>query len=235
MHAEVLDLDQAAALLGRDAREVARLAGRGHLPARRVGDQWRFSRTEITHWLEQHLHGLSDAELQTVEKAQATNPQEPLLGRHLVLDAMAVPLPARTKRSVLQELVTLAENTGCVYDPDVVLQALQQREELASTAIEAGVAFPHAHRPLPQVLGDSVVAFGRTSSGIPFGAPRGALTDLFFLMLSTDSQIHLQLLARLARLAQRPDFLQKLRAAETPVAAYDTILAAERDILAGQS
>jgi PTS system nitrogen regulatory IIA component len=233
MHPEILELEEAAALLGRDVRDVARMASRGYLPARRIGDRWLFSRTELTHWLEQHLHGLSDAELRLLENAQRTNTEEPLLGRHLVLDAIAVPLQARTKKAVLHALVRLTENSGCVYDSDAVLAALIQREELASTALESGVAFPHPHRPLPKALGDSIVAFGRTASGIPFGAPRGVLTDLFFLMLSTDSHIHLQLLARLARLVQSVTFLEALRAAETAVAAYDLILARERELLDG--
>lgn len=233
MHSEILDLDQAAALLGRDVRDVARMASRGYLPARRIGDRWRFSRTELTHWLEQHLHGLSDAELRLLEKAQRTNAEEPLLARHLVLDAIAIPLQARTRKAVLHELVRLTENSGCVYDSSAVLEALEQREELASTAIESGVAFPHPHRPLPKALGDNIVAFGRTASGIPFGAPRGVLTDLFFLMLSTDSQIHLHLLARLARVVQSATFLEDLRTAETPLAAYDLILARERELLEG--
>lgn len=231
MHAEILELEQAADLLGRDVRELARMASRGYLPARRIGDRWRFSRTELIHWLEQHLHGLSDAELRLLEKAQRSNAEEPLLARHLVLDAMAVPLQARTRKGVLHELIHLAENSGCIYDPDAVLEALTQREELASTAIESGVAFPHPQRPLAKALGDNIVAFGRTASGIPFGAPRGALTDLFFLMLSIDSQIHLHLLARLARLVQSVTFLEALRAAETPVAAYDLLLARERELL----
>ncbi|HMP03445.1 MAG TPA: PTS sugar transporter subunit IIA [Gemmatales bacterium] len=231
MNPEILDLAQAAAMLNRDARDVTKLASRGYLPARRVGDQWRFSRTELAHWLEQHMHGLSEIELRALENAQTSSPDELVLARHLVLDAIAVPLPARTKRSVLQELLSLAENSGCVYDPDTILAALIQREELASTGTEAGVAFPHAHRPLPQALGDTVIGFGRTSSGLPFGAPHGILTDLYFLILSTDSKTHLQILARLARLALRPDFLSSLRAAETAVAAYDVILDAERQLL----
>jgi excisionase family DNA binding protein len=48
---EVLTLDQAAALLQVEPAAVAELAERGEVPARRIGDEWRFSRTALLRWL----------------------------------------------------------------------------------------------------------------------------------------------------------------------------------------
>ena len=78
----------------------------------------------------------------------------------------------------MRAMVRLAEQSWQVYDPDAVLQAVQSREERGSTAQENGVAVLHPHRPLTDALGESVMAFGRTAGGVPFGAPRGGLTDL---------------------------------------------------------
>jgi excisionase family DNA binding protein len=44
---EVLDLREAAVLLGLDERVVADEAARGNLPGRRIGGQWRFSRAHL--------------------------------------------------------------------------------------------------------------------------------------------------------------------------------------------
>ncbi len=49
--AEVLTAAQAAELLRVEEAEVVALAGRGELPGRRIGDQWRFSRTALLAWL----------------------------------------------------------------------------------------------------------------------------------------------------------------------------------------
>src|SRR5205085_8307579 len=117
--------------------------------------------------------------------------------------------------SVLKELVRLAEQSWQVYDPRSVLAALEQREQIATTALDCGVAIPHPRRPMPQFLGESVMAFGRTASGIPFGAPQGGLTDLFFLVCCRDEKTHLAVLARLSRLLLRPGFVDELRAAVT--------------------
>ena len=49
--AEVLTLEQAAALLQSTGDAVAALAGSGELPGRQVGGEWRFSRAAILSWL----------------------------------------------------------------------------------------------------------------------------------------------------------------------------------------
>jgi PTS system nitrogen regulatory IIA component len=228
---ETLDIAQAAAYLRRDAREVGRLADRGVLPGRKVGGQWRFARAEIHHWLESRLHEYSAGELADLEEAHTGEVPEPLLTNLLSESLIAVPLVAHTRSSVLRELVKLAAGTWQVYDPEAVHEAIKQREEMGSTALAWGVAIPHPHRPLKNALGDSVVAFGRTPSGIPFGAERGGLTDLFFLVCCTDDRTHLRVLARLTRLLMRPGFLDALRAAETAGEAYELFAAAERELL----
>ncbi len=68
---------------------------------------------------------------------------------------------------------------------------------------------------------------GRIDRGIPFGAPRGGLTDLFFLVLSTDDRGHLRVLARLSRLLGDAELLAELRAAPDPFSAQRAL--AERE------
>jgi PTS system nitrogen regulatory IIA component len=59
------------------------------------------------------------------------------------------------------------------------------------------------------------------------------LTDIFFLVCCRDDRTHLRVLARLSRLFLRPGFLDELRAAETPAAAWQLITSAEQELLAG--
>jgi len=230
---DMMDIQQLAAYLHRDVREVGKLANRGHLPGHKVGGQWRFARAEINHWLETQLPGLTEKQLTDLEKAgDRAFRHGPFLAEFLSEATTAVPLPASTKSSVLQELVKLAEQSWEVYDPEALLAALRQREEMGSTALPGGVAIPHPRRPLPAALGDSVIALGRTTSGIPFGAPRGELTDLFFLVCCRDDRTHLRVLARLTRLIQRPGFLDALRAAETAAEAFAAVRDTEEALFA---
>jgi PTS system nitrogen regulatory IIA component len=240
---ETLDINQLAAYLSRDAREVGKLANRGVLPGRKVGGEWRFARAEINHWLESRLHEYSEAELEALESAHAAPlheqdsgstraGDEPLLANLLSEERVAVPLPASTRSSVLRELVKVAESSWFVYDPDVIHSAIVEREEMGSTALASGVAIPHPHRPLgPGVIGESFVVFARTSRGIPFNGPRATLTDLFFLVCCTEDRTHLRVLARLARLMLREGLIDQLRSTETATEAYELLSRAERELL----
>jgi PTS system nitrogen regulatory IIA component len=231
---EILDIDQLAAYLSRDVREVGKLASRGVLPGRRVKGEWRFARAEINHWLENRLHEYTERELEALETAHAVEVDEPLIGNLMCETLVAVPLGAATRSSVLRELVKLASTAWQVYDPEAVHDAILQREEMGSTALDCGLAIPHAHRPLGDgVLGEPLIAFGKTSREVPFGGLRGGLTDMFFLVLSKDDATHLRVLARLARLMRREGFVETLRSTQTPADAYEVIMQAERELLGG--
>jgi len=227
-----MDMEQLAAYLRRDIREVGKLASRGRLPGHKVGGEWRFAKSEINYWLETQLVAYSEKELADLEHGgDRSGGTAPFLGELLAESSVAVPLLATTKASVLKELVKLAEQSWQVYDADAILDAIRAREEQASTAMPSGVAIPHPRRPLPAALGESLLAFGRTAGSIPFGAPLGGMSDVFFLVCCRDDRTHLRVLARLTRLLHRPGFLDQLRAAETPADAWQTISAAEEQML----
>jgi nitrogen PTS system EIIA component len=233
MSQEMMSVEQLAVFLQRDARELRKLASRGQLPSHKVSGEYRFHPAEIHHWLETQMAGYTEEELTNLEQGAASRGHtvEPLLTTLISPATIAVPLQASTKVSVLNQLVKLAEQSFQVYDPAAILQAIKLREEMCTTALEAGVAIPHPRRPVPSALGESVVAFGRTLSPVPFGAPRGGLTDLFFLVCCRDDTTHLRVLARLSRLMLREGFLEELRTAESPAGGYQIIEAAEADLL----
>ena len=229
---ENLDIDQVAAYLARDAREVGKMASRGHLPGRRVNGEWRFARAEIQRWIENRLHECTEEELEALESANVGEHPEPLLAGLMTPATVEVPILATTRSSLIRELVRLSGQSWHVYDTDAVREAIEQRETQGSTALAGGVAVPHPHRPLPSsVLGDSVVAFARTHRGIPFGGPGDGLTDLFFLVLSTDAPTHLRILARLGRLMLRDGLIDALRTAENSDEALDLLVTAEQELL----
>jgi PTS system nitrogen regulatory IIA component len=229
---DVMDLEELATYLQRDVREVSRMASRGHLPGRKVGGEWRFARVEINHWLETQMPSYTEKQLTALETRGGRDPErEPLISVLLSEASMAVPLLATTRGSILRQLVGLAEQSWQVYDPGAILEAIRHREEMGSTALPCGVAIPHPHRPLSNALGESVLAYGRTASPIPFGAEMGGLTDLFFLVCCRDDRTHLRVLARLSRLFLRPGFLDELRDADTPVETWERIAAAERELI----
>ena len=154
-----------------------------------------------------------------------------MLSDFLVLEAVAVPLDARTRGSVIREMCKLAASTGLLWDADVMAEAVQARESLHPTALENGVALLHPRRPQTSILADSFVALGISQQPIPFGNTSGHLTDIFFLICSTDDQVHLRILARLARLVGDEVLLTMLRSAQSPAEALEIIRTTELELI----
>lgn len=234
MSRDFLNLDELVKQLGRDRRQIEKLVARGIIPGRRIGGEWRFNEIEITHWLEQDLRGLDDQGLAQLEQSQQSaelNSQSPISAL-LHPDTCEVPLDAGTRPAVLQALIEVAGRTWQVWDPASILKAVKEREDVMSTAFENGVAIPHPRNPLPESIGQSVIAYGRTLSGIPFGGPKRILTDLFFLVLARDAATHLQILARLARILNREGFVDQLRGAASAKQSYEMLVDADLSITA---
>lgn len=236
MRTEDFDIDNLASYLHLTPQQVTRLADRGKIPGRKVAGQWRFSPADIHHWLEDRI-GLSDEdELVEVEGVlqrsalKAGEPEEILIASMLPKEAIAIPLNARTRNAVFTEMVKAAAQTGWLWDPEKMVEAIRSREELYPTALDNGVALLHPRRPMPNILGQAFLALGRTSTGIPFGGARGTLTDIFFLILSVEDRGHLRTLARLSRILTVPGFVQALREAPDAVAAYQLISDTEAEL-----
>jgi PTS system nitrogen regulatory IIA component len=224
---ELMDLTALAAYLERDARDLSKWASRGYLPGQRVGGEWRFHRAEINQWIETQMHAYTEQELLALERGgDREHLEEPLLSVLLSEVTIAVPLKAATRGSVLRALVEVAGRSWQVYDPEAIYEAIRAREEIGTTALASGVAIPH-----PRPMAESVIAYGRTLTGIPFGAENGELTDIFFLVCCRDSRTHLQVLARLSRLLLLPNFIDSLRAATTAAETFQLIEAAENGLI----
>ncbi len=228
MKHEFLELREAAEALGMDPEELARLAKQGDVPAHSRGNRFVFSREEIDHWMEERIGAGDRRELVRIEETICCPRMvvTPLLRP----EAVHLDLPARTKSAALRALVRGAVQTGLVYDAEALLDAVLEREELLSTAVQKGIALPHPRRPDPYLAEESLIVFGRTPAGIPFGAPDGRLTDLFFLLVSCDDRIHLRILARLTRMLDSPEFRDQLRFAEDPDEVLEAVRNREQDL-----
>ena len=230
-----MTIKELARMVGADARRLERMAERGEIPCQKVGGQWRFNRAEITEWLQQNMATMHRDHLEEFDAGITAHRQvhedAPIVMPLLRIEAVSPQLGSRTKSSTLRELVALASNTGLVYDDKALLEAVQAREELCSTALEGGIAVPHPRRPLPYDLADSVLVVARTSRGTVFGALDGKLTDLFFLIASQDDHHHLHILARLCRMLHDENWVAELRAAETAGDMMELMKRRERDLL----
>ncbi len=226
---EDFDIASLANYLHLTPQQVEKLASRDQIPCRRVGGELRFSPAEIHHWMEERMGVLDDAELARVEdRLQPAHEDAPLtVAQYLTIDTIANPLIARTRNSVINAMTDLAASTGMLWDPEKMAEAVRAREDLQSTAMDNGVALLHPRRPLPNILGDTIIALGLTGQGIPFGGSH-VLTDVFWLICSVDERSHLRALARISRLLATEPFLEQLRGCHDPMAMLDLVRATEQ-------
>ena len=230
-------MSQLARYLHLPESQIRRLVDRGAIPSRRVNGEPVFSRDEVHRWLETRIGLSDDAELAQVEGAldrsvpSGTVEEQVLISSLIPAGAIAIPLTAKTRDSAIRGMVQLGLETGLLWDADAMAEAVKNREALHTTALDNGVALLHPRRPMPSILGESFIALGVLSHGIPFGGGFGNLTDVFFLICSTDDRIHLRILARLSRILNSPNILDQLREATEVDAIRGLIRKAEENIV----
>jgi PTS system nitrogen regulatory IIA component len=136
----------------------------------------------------------------------------------LVLSALA----ARDKINVIGELAQVVSHHHPEIDHGRLVQALEDREKLNSTALGEGVAIPHGKLAGVKRV---VAAFGRSPAGVDFTSLDGKPTHLFFLLVAPEDSAgaHLKALARISRLLKDETFRARLMQAPDAAALYETI------------
>lgn len=132
-------------------------------------------------------------------------------------------LQSRTKPDVIREL---AESLASAYphiNDEKLIEVLMEREKLCSTAVDSGVAIPHAKL---SGISSIIAGFGRSIEGIDYDSLDAKLTHLFIILVAPENSIgaHIQLLARISKIFKNPDLRAKLMTLETQDEIYDSIL-----------
>jgi nitrogen PTS system EIIA component len=143
---------------------------------------------------------------------------EDILAQDLVLPDLA----GRSKTDVLIELATAVARQHPELDRERLVQALEDRERLNSTALGDGVAIPHGKLSgIKRVF----AAFARSKQGVDFHSLDGEPTHLFFLLVAPEDSAgaHLKALARISRLLKDENFRARLMQALDATALFDTI------------
>ena len=138
-----------------------------------------------------------------------------LLTELLSADRVRVPLAAKSKDAVLEELVAVLAGAGVVDDAAATLAAVRKREAELSTGIGGGVAIPHGKS---DSAGGLAMAAGVAAEPVDFASLDGQPARLFFLLVGPESAagLHVKALSRISRLVRRDAFRDRLAAAASP-------------------
>lgn len=135
-------------------------------------------------------------------------------------------LQATDKAAALAEMVEGLVSGTSIHNPDTILQMLQSRENLGSTAVGPGIAFPHGRTLAVQRL---TILIARSHAGVDFDSEDGQPTHLFFVLVAPPQDSGHQYIKSLAALIDR---LQDtgLRAQLGEAADYDAFCAALKGV-----
>jgi PTS system nitrogen regulatory IIA component len=232
-------IEDVARYLHLSRADLDRLVKDQDIPFDRHGERLVFRKVEIDAWASQRILGLEGRRLAEYHQKSSQGAQQ-IVSQEAIMPDMIRPefiepaLTAKTKASVLRQMAALAGKTGRVYDPPALLEGLEAREELCSTGVPGGLALLHSRNPESSLFETAFLALGRTIQQLPFGAPDGQPTNLFFLIGCPDDRMHLHTLARLCLMAQKTDLLSELRQAVDADSMCECILAAEQGVLASR-
>ena len=109
-------------------------------------------------------------------------------------------LKAKDKESALSEMVDGLIAGTSITNKETVLQMLLSRENLGSTAVGPGVAFPHGRTLAVQKL---IILVARSESGISFGSEDEEPTHLFFMLIAPPQDSGHQYIKSLAVLTDK--------------------------------
>lgn len=147
------------------------------------------------------------------------------LVRHMSAERFVPDFAAESKDDALRHLTDSVVAGSEVNDAPTILQMLRNREQLGSTALSKGVAFPHGRSLAVKKL---TILVARSHEGVDFDSEDGKPTHLFFLILAPPQDTgnyYLQALGKIAELVRRDEVCSGLMEAED----FDTLTTVLRE------
>lgn len=129
-------------------------------------------------------------------------------------DLIFLNLSSEGKENLLKEMVAGLKEKGYISNEKKILNKLLEREHLCSTALEKGIAVPHA---LVDLKKPPLVALGLLRNGVDFESADRMPTHVVILLLGSkdDPGSHLRLLAHICRLVKETKFVERTRRVKT--------------------
>jgi mannitol/fructose-specific phosphotransferase system IIA component (Ntr-type) len=123
-------------------------------------------------------------------------------------------IKATDRNSVLLEICYKVVEQESISDSEALYARVLNREGGMGTAMEEGIAIPHARIPL---LMKPIVVFGRSSRGIEWNSPDGKPTNFVFLVLTPKENdwVQIQILGIIARVMAKEETREAIMQAES--------------------
>lgn len=124
-----------------------------------------------------------------------------------------------SKKAALETLSGMIAGAGANLSEQEVFDSLLSRERLGGTGLGNGIALPHGRL---KNGASTIAAFIKLKHGVDYDAADHQPVDLIFALLVPEhsTEEHLQVLAQLAEMFDKPEFLAQLRNEHSSEAIY---------------
>ena len=142
--------------------------------------------------------------------------------------AVQINLSGSSVEEIISELSELVTDNDANLDSAHLRDGLLRREQLLSTAMGAGIAFPHC---TSDRINAPRFALGISRGGVQADAPDNKPVNIFFVVISpeSDPNVHLDALASAARIFINPSARERVLAAGSAEEAISALAKAEED------
>ena len=205
---------------------VYRWIRQGDIPCVVRSEEYYFKQSTLFSWAEsKHIH-IHEHFLERQNNKKDDKPSKFQLIEALKTGKVFHDVPSASIEILFQEVASKMDLPQSVKV--CLTEQLLQRENISSTGIGKGFAIPHPKTPLGQQIIQSVVGTFYLHSPLDFNSPDCLPVTVVFVLLSTDSVHHLQLLSQLVRLLGNSnvnDILNRSPSLEILVAQFEKTLA----------
>lgn len=210
---EIITVQEVATFLRVSERTVYDWAAAGTIPCGKLGTTWRFKRTEIEKWVNQHLTppNKKDVTFSPIQIDEILDPS------HVIL------LDTDSKDVALITMLERLGETGAVQDKGAIAEGIFQREKLMSTGIGLGIGIPHVRI---DGISSLMMAVGLSSKDITdYESLDSQPVRLIFMILAGIDQhtMHIKTMAAISRRVKNQVLREMIMQARQPKVIYDLL------------
>ena len=225
-----LTINEVAQCLRLPVSTVERWIRQGRIPIQKTGNNYLFNESILKKWAEMYKLPFSLPEKVNTAPHQAR---------------MEDLLPAMKRGGILYDikgddvetvLKNAVENIHYLSRSikDILYLSLLEREHMTSTGVGKGVAIPHPHDPLRDMIKNSLISTCFLDKPIDFKAVDGKPVFVMFILLSASTKIHLHLLSRLSFCIRETAFVELLKTTPDSTAFFSKIVDFENRLVKGE-
>ncbi len=221
-----LTVKDVANLLKVNEKTIYRWLKKGELPVYRIGDHYRFNRSELLEWVTSRQISVSENIFHEPENLQESIHS---LSESLAFGGIYYRVEGKNKESVIKNIVDLMKLPPEV-DRNFLSQIILAREALASTAIGDGIAIPHVRNPIVLHITEPVVSLCFLENPIDFNSLDGKPVNCLFTLVSPTVKMHLYLLSRIAYMLRDDDFRNVIKQQSAREKIFSEIIRIESEL-----